>query len=271
LGETENSQNKAYRVKICGIKTREIKKRNYMVKNSVKHILVVEGNIGAGKSTFLQLLNKHLVIDPVFEPHERWQNVGGGENLLEKFYTDIRRWAYTFQTYAFVTRVLEQEKHLHKCVSGVQVLERSVYSDRYCFAKNCYEMGVMQPLEWKLYSDWFTWLVDGYATKPTGFIYLQTDPSVCYERLRKRNRHEEASVPLDYLKRLHEKHEDWLIKRTELVDYLADIPVVTLPCNLDFENNKDELEKHLETIVKRFKLEYRLINNHEESEQTVSI
>ena len=241
-----------------------------MKKAPVRHILVIEGNIGAGKSTFLRLLNEHLSIDPVFEPHDKWQNIGDGENLLEKFYTDIRRWAYTFQTYAFVTRVLEQEKQVKDCNTGVQVLERSVYSDRYCFAKNCYEMGVMQPLEWQLYRDWFNWLVEGYTTKPTGFIYLKTDPEVCYNRLKKRNRHEEAAVPLDYLKRLNEKHEDWLIKRTEVADYLQDVPVVTLECNRDFEQDSDELAKHLAQIVDQFGIEYKAVEN-QSTEKTISL
>lgn len=241
-----------------------------MKQSSVRHILVIEGNIGAGKSTFLHLLNQYLQIDPVFEPHDKWQNIGDGENLLEKFYTDIRRWAYTFQTYAFVTRVLEQEKQVRNSKTNVQVLERSVYSDRYCFAKNCYEMGVMQSLEWQLYRDWFNWLVDGYTTKPTGFIYLQTDPNVCYDRLRKRNRHEEAAVPLDYLKRLHEKHEDWLIQRAEVADYLKDTPVLTLPCNHDFESDEQELTKHLSKIMQTFGIQPKLVG-HNKSEQTISL
>ena len=241
-----------------------------MKKAPVRHVLVIEGNIGAGKSTFLRLLNQHLDIDPVFEPHDKWQNVGGGENLLEKFYTDIRRWAYTFQTYAFVTRVLEQEKEVHNCLSGVQVLERSVYSDRYCFAKNCFEMGVMLPLEWQLYRDWFDWLVEGYTTKPTGFIYLKTEPSVCYDRLRKRNRHEEAAVPLDYLRRLNEKHEDWLIKRGGIADYLKDVPVLTLSCDHDFEEDEQELARHLAKIVETFEIQYKSVKDSQK-ERTVSL
>jgi deoxyadenosine/deoxycytidine kinase len=232
--------------------------------SSLKHVLIVEGNIGAGKSTFLRLMEQHLMIDPVFEPHTRWQHVGDGENLLEKFYTDIRRWAYTFQTYAFVTRILEQERQLKQCTTGIQVLERSVYSDRYCFAKNCYEMGVMQPLEWQLYCDWFSWLVDGYSIKPTGFIYLHTDPAVCYNRLRTRNRHEEAKVPLDYLVRLHRKHEDWLVDRKGVADYLQHVPVLVLSCNNDFEHDQSELNKHLGAIVDAFGLAYKQPSNQPE-------
>ena len=37
--------------------------------------LIVEGNIGAGKSTFLRLLNEQLDVHVVYEPHEQWQDV----------------------------------------------------------------------------------------------------------------------------------------------------------------------------------------------------
>ena len=82
-------------------------------RQSKKVSIIVEGNIGAGKSTFLKLLSSALDIQPVFEPHDKWQNIGG-ENLLENFYQDTQRWAYSFQTYAFVSRVIEQENFLEK-------------------------------------------------------------------------------------------------------------------------------------------------------------
>ncbi len=218
--------------------------------------LIIEGNIGAGKSTFLKMISDYLSIQAVFEPHEQWQHVGGdGENLLDKFYKDIERWSYTFQTYAFVTRVVEQEKHRKLHPNMVHVIERSVYSDRYCFAKNCFEMGAMSALEWKLYQEWFEWLVEAYTPRPTGFIYLKTDPKVCHERLLKRNRDEETGVTLDYLKALHDKHEDWLLEKKDVASYLEDVPVLTLECNAEFETNSVEMEKHVQSIRDFFALD----------------
>lgn len=214
--------------------------------------LVVEGNIGAGKSTFLKLLERSLNVQVVYEPHRKWQEVDGHENLLDLFYKDINRWSYTFQSYAFVTRVVEQEAYLKKCTQPFQVLERSVYSDRYCFAKNCFQMGVMSSLEWKLYQEWFAWLVDNYAPKPDGFIYLQTNPSICYDRLRKRNRTEEVGVTKEYLTMLHDKHEQWLIEKKDVAPYLKDLPVLALSCNNDFEDDRDEQQRHLEKICETF-------------------
>lgn len=214
-----------------------------------KPSFVIEGNIGAGKSTFLRMVKDYLNIQAVFEPHEQWQKVGGSQNLLDLFYKDTARWAYTFQSYAFVTRVLAQENHAKVNTYPAQILERSVYSDRYCFAKNCFEQGTMNALEWKLYKEWFSWLVDNYTVKPSGFIYLRTDPKVCYERLTKRNRSEESAVPLAYLEKLHGKHEDWLIGKKDVASYLQDVPVLVLECDREFENDQQEQERHIERIV----------------------
>lgn len=213
--------------------------------------LIIEGNIGAGKSTFLKIVGRFLDSDIVFEPHEKWQDVEG-ENLLDLFYKDTKRWAYTFQTYAFITRVLEQEKNAKNTDKDFQVLERSVYSDRYCFAKNCFEMGTMNKLEWSLYKDWFSWLVEQYTAKPAGFIYLKTDPEICYNRLVKRNRSEESNVPLKYLKLLDQKHNDWLMEKKGVSEFIADVPVLVLDCNKDFEFDVSEQVKHMNSIADFF-------------------
>lgn len=210
---------------------------------------IVEGNIGAGKSTFLEIIDKYLNVQIVFEPHHKWQQVADGQNLLEKFYTDTPRWAYTFQTYAFVTRVMAQEEHAKRNPYSVQILERSVFSDRHCFARNSYELGYMDSLEWQLYQEWFSWLIDNYVVKPSGFIYLRTDPIVCYKRLKKRDRYEESGVSLEYLEQLHNKHESWLIAKDGVADYLKDVPVLSLGCNKDFEHNVDQQEQHINSIV----------------------
>ncbi len=213
--------------------------------------IIVEGNIGAGKSTFLRLIKELLDVQVVYEPHEQWQNVQG-ENLLDAFYTDTNRWAYTFQSYAFITRIMAQEAADKQSEKLLHILERSVYSDRYCFAKNAFEMGTMTSLEWKLYKDWWGWFVKDYTKKPTGFIYLQTPAEVCYQRLLKRARSEEASVPLHYLQALHQKHENWLIDKQGVEDYIKDVPVLVLDCSQDFEENPELCKKYAQEIVDFF-------------------
>lgn len=224
--------------------------------------LVVEGNIGAGKSTFLKILANYLDICPVFEPNQRWQDVDG-DNLLDLFYKDTPRWAYTFQSYAFVSRTISHEQTIKAAQQSVLVLERSVFSDRYCFAKNIFEMGAMNHLEWQLYKEWFAWLVYQYTVLPTGFIYLRTSPEVCYERMRRRSRSEESTVSLDYLRLLYEKHENWLIHKIDVDDKIKNLPVLVLQCDVDFEHNIDEQLKHARKIVEFFNLQSTVKAGHQ--------
>lgn len=209
----------------------------------------IEGNIGAGKSTFLSSIGRFLKVQSVFEPCHAWQDVGGTGNILQAFYQDGKRWAYTFQSYAFITRVLEQEKNRKQHPGALQLLERSVYSDRYCFAKNAYETGLMTPLEWGLYREWFEWLVQSRLEQPAGFIYLQTDPKVCLQRLSRRARSEEKQVPLAYLELLHTKHEEWLINKKEVAPYLYKAPVLIIDGNEEFEHDEHVQRKHAQKII----------------------
>jgi deoxyadenosine/deoxycytidine kinase len=214
-----------------------------------KNFIVLEGNIGAGKSTMLTLLKKAFDINPIPEPTDKWQKVGKTDNLLELFYKDTPRWAYTFQSYAFLTRVQTiLSHHMEVTDDKMHVLERSVYCDRFCFAKNCYESGYMSPLEWHIYKEWFSWLVENFAPRPVGFIYLKTNPEVSHQRILKRCRQEEVGIPLAYLKSLHDKHEDWLTHNKEPLESLKNVPILTLDCNNEFEQNTQQLDKHLEAI-----------------------
>ena len=102
---------------------------------------ILEGNIGAGKSTFLTLLAKHLPhICVTLEPMHNWQKQIYGQSLLANFYQDPKRWAYTLETLAMFCRVREHMEEQKK-EDTIQITERSIYSGHYCFAQNDYESG----------------------------------------------------------------------------------------------------------------------------------
>ena len=229
-----------------------------MTKNKKKgsRLLIVEGNIGAGKSTFLRLIKDRLACQIVYEPHEQWQDIAGKGNLLENFYTDTPRWAYTFQSYAFITRTLAQKNHDLKNPYPTQILERSVFSDRYCFAKNLHESEAMSDLEWTLYLEWFGWFCESHVKKPDGFIYLKTTPQTCHKRLLKRARYEEKAIPIEYLEKLHKKHETWLVQKENVDNYIKDVPVLTLDCNKEFETDEEQRNKLIQQITDFFSIRH---------------
>jgi len=204
-----------------------------------KKLLVIEGNMGAGKSTLLGLMHNVLSLQVIPEPTAKWQNIGGqGGNILDLFYKDTPRWAYSFQNYAFLTRVTSIMEHMASSPAQMFVLERSVYCDRFCFAKNCFELGSMTSLEWEMYKEWFLWLVENFVPRPQCFIYLRTSPEVAYQRMLKRSRSEESTVSYDYIRLLHQKHEDWLIHKKDLFASIEQIPVLVLDCDQEFENDE---------------------------------
>jgi deoxyguanosine kinase len=211
--------------------------------------LMIEGNIGSGKSTFLNILKKAIPeTNSILEPVDQWQTMQNNENLLDLFYKDMPRWAYTFQTFAFISRIQSLISHKKNSSSLFHFVERSVYCDRYCFAKNLFEQKIMSELEWFLYKEIFLWLVENYAPKPSGFIYLKTDPTISLARIKQRSRNEESNISSDYLFSLHQQHEDWLVHKKNIDTNIIDVPVLILDCNQDFEKNLTVQNQHIAAI-----------------------
>ena len=204
--------------------------------------IIIEGNIGSGKTTFVNYISKNFKDATVnYEPVEKWQSYKDEQNinLLNNFYNDQQRWGYTFQNMAFMTRVKDLIK---PCDTKYKFIERSIYTDRNCFALNCYETGKINKMEWEIYTDWFNWLSNEFDVKPDGYIYLRVKPDICLERINKRNRQEESGIPIEYLENIHIKHDDWLLNEKK-------IPVLVLDWNCSFDNNiKDVIESFIKKL-----------------------
>ncbi|XP_073181290.1 deoxyguanosine kinase, mitochondrial isoform X3 [Lepidochelys kempii] len=186
-----------------------------------------------GKSTLVRLLGKTFPEwQMVTEPVAKWRKVQASSsreqasssqnfgNLLQMVYQEPSRWSYTFQIYSFMSRLKAQleplSEKLLKTQEPVQIFERSVYSDRYIFAKNLFELGHLAEIEWTIYQDLHTFLLQEFGDRIAlhGFLYLQATPKKCLERLHQRGRPEEKAIQLKYLEQLHTQHENWLVKKT---------------------------------------------------------
>jgi len=204
--------------------------------------------MGAGKSTLLALIKQHLShVNVVTEPVDCWHHSTHGKSLLGQFYEDQNRWSYTMEKFTLITRVREYLKEQHKN-SSPTIMERSIYSGYYCFAKNGYLQGNMTKAEWKAYNLWFEFLVKDTCKKPRGFIYLYTTPEVCFKRMHKRKRVGEEEVPLKYLQELHTAHEQFLIEKKEILSDLISIPVLKLNVCKDFADNSIAIKSLMDEI-----------------------
>ncbi|XP_067008484.2 thymidine kinase 2, mitochondrial [Anabrus simplex] len=187
----------------------------------------VEGNIGCGKSTFIKYFAKYPEVDAYMEPIDLWRNVGG-HNLLDLLYQDLKRWNFTFQSFVQLSRLDIQTQDTDK---SVQMFERSIQNNRFCFVEMARDSNLLSEPEYTVLCRWYDWIHDNMNVDLDLIVYLQSSPEVVYERVQQRQRAEEQTVSLEYLKNLHVAYENWLLKSDDVP-----APVLTLNADLDIEN-----------------------------------
>ncbi|XP_071106099.1 thymidine kinase 2, mitochondrial-like isoform X1 [Haliotis cracherodii] len=218
-------------------------KKEFTFPQDQKHFTVsVEGNIGCGKTTLLEYFKHSASVQALKEPVEQWTNIQG-HNALGLLYEDPSRWSFSFNLYAQLTRI---QMHTKPHTKPIKMLERSLYSTRYCFVENNYRSQTINGLEYAVLTEWFDWLSKTQKAELDLIVYLRADPEVCYERIKKRLRKEEASVPKKLIDDLHDLHEDWLVKQT-----LGSVPapVLILDANRGYDKMKTLYEDKRQEIL----------------------
>lgn len=190
-------------------------------------IITIEGNIGAGKTTFAKSLyatmkKRGYRVVYIPEPVDSWTNFHGC-NLLDMMYGDLKRWSFTFQINALLHMTRCDEQALNYVDHGfIVVRERSSSSTRNMFAPLLFEY--MEEAEKRILEDLFATIKDPCSTRHCKSchhsditVYMRTDPERCYQRVQKRHRPEESNgrVDLAYLVKLHEMHERTMPKVTD--------------------------------------------------------
>lgn len=211
-------------------------------------LISIEGNIGTGKSSLVRMLEeKYKYNDAIVfiqEPVNEWLNLKDtdGENILEKFYKTQERWSYTFQMHAFITRAKAIQKYINS--KSLIIIDRSVMTDHYVFAKLLYQDNKISNLEWKLYIEWFDWLIGEFkCIIPDHYIYLKAKPEISYNRIQKRTRSEESTIPIEYIERVSNKHDEWLLS-----DKLSNRDVIL--ADEDFVHHTDNRDQMIKKISK---------------------
>lgn len=174
-------------------------------------VISCDGNIGGGKTTLLaQVQAAFPDYEVVLEPVGEWMTLKNaeGKSLLELFYEDKRRWAYTFQNCAILTRLRTIRDAVNTTKKRIILTERSVLTDRFVFAEMLRDSGDIDKMEWELYMKWFDAFAADLPIK--GVIYLTTCVGTSAGRIVKRGRHGEEHIPLDYLAALDAQHQKWL-------------------------------------------------------------
>lgn len=166
-----------------------------------KKIFAIEGNIGAGKSTLLSKLENEIPnCKVIYEPVDEWKNIGGTD-LLKSFYTDPKRWAFTFELESMVSKVRKIKEAISSNVDVI-LMERSIFSDK-VFQVTSFYYDKLSGMEIQLLDDIRKDLMKDYPHL-SGVIYVDTDVSECLTRIKSRGRTEEYGVTKDYLEKLED-------------------------------------------------------------------
>ena len=179
------------------------------------YIFSIEGNIGSGKSTLVKVLSKqlyhinHIPVIYVQEPVSEWDNIKDrdGKTILEKFYADQHKYAFSFQMMAYISRLALLKRVIKENPNAILITERSVFTDKEVFAKMLYDEGKIEEVNYQIYLKWFNEFVEDIHI--TGLIYMNTTPEKSKERVNIRARSGE-NIPLEYLKRCHNYHTKWI-------------------------------------------------------------
>ena len=173
-------------------------------------MVLLEGNIGAGKTTLGKIIAASGEFGFIEEPTAAWRE-NFDSNMLDHLYNDIARWAFTFQICTFITRAKTWPQVLAHTQHPKVVLERSIFCDRFVFVENFYRAGLMSLTERQLYHGLWDFLVSNYCDQPDLILYLRTPAEVCLQRIRDRGRVEESGIELEYLLQLEKLHDEWLL------------------------------------------------------------
>ena len=207
-------------------------------------IVSIEGNIGSGKSTFINYIadtfnSENVVIVP--EPVKEWDTIQDtdGKSMLSHFYEDQTRNAFSFQMMAYISRLAGIKQAIENNPKAqLIVTERCLETDRNVFAKMLYHDNKIREIDYQIYEKWFNEFSVQY--RPDHYIYIRTNHDVCSDRIKTRSREGEEGLPLEYLKTCGEYHDGWLEDKKKI--FICD-------GNVSKEDGHSKWAKHIEYLL----------------------
>jgi len=173
-------------------------------------VVIVEGLIGAGKSTLTQELGVALGPNTLtlMEPDEK----DAANPYLSDFYADKERWSFTMQIHLLGARYKMQLAAQWHAMSdrGHACLDRSFYGDT-CFARMMSRTGEISAREFETYRMLYQTMTASVLL-PSVCVRLRVSPEIAAERIRHRaagreGRKSELGIDLDYLRALEREIE----------------------------------------------------------------
>jgi deoxyguanosine kinase len=197
---------------------------------SENRYLVIEGVIGAGKTSLARMLTERLQAQLVLEEVE--------ENpFLKDFYRDRARFAFQTQMHFLFSRYQQQR----------DLKQTNLFNDKlvadYLFQKDRIFASLnLAGREMQLYERLVGWL-ELDVVRPDVVVYLQATTDTLMERIKKRDRPFERDMERDYIAQLNDAYNHYFFHYT-------DTPLLVVDTNqIDFVNQAEDYEDLVRRIL----------------------
>jgi deoxyadenosine/deoxycytidine kinase len=230
------------------IKSVKFRKVQEILADPKKQFIIVDGVIGAGKTTVISLIEKHinsykdLKVKAIYEPVKLWSDIGA----LQYFYKDIEKNCYEFQTFSYITRIKSVIDEIYNCQDAdVYILERSIWTDKYIFMELLKE--IVGEMRFNMYNTWWDMWSYIMPMRVDKWVLLDTSLEESLKRINSRNRNGENAVDKGYQTRLYIKHIEFYNQLKE-----ENKPVVIIESDImdtDFLEDSEKIGKIIEQIL----------------------
>ena len=195
--------------------------------------IAVEGTIGVGKTSLAKILAEVLSSRLILEEFE-------DNPFLKEFYQDRKRWAFQTQINFLISRYYQQLR-----LQQVDLFADKIISD-YMFAKDkLFAQTSLDDNEMALYQKLAS-IFEKNITYPDLVIFLQSDTDRLMHNIKKRGREYEKDIDWEYIAQLNEIYNQYFMR------YNKSNLLVINTTDIDFVNNKDDLDQILEVIRSPF-------------------
>lgn len=204
-------------------------------------MIIIEGQIGVGKTTLGEVLENHFKV-PLY------RELGNEHTLqiLNNYYQNRSRWGFLSQTH-FLSHRFSMILDLH-LNNKHGIFDRSIFGDR-IFAEMLHEEGNMLPEEYSTYRMLFDNMIK-LTKAPNLMIYLDCSVDMALKRINSRNRSCEKPIAREYLDKLNQKYLTWYENYTLSPKIFVKTDDLNIFNNLEKNNLLTTLEPYFAKVLK---------------------
>jgi len=197
------------------------------------HLVAIEGNIGAGKTTLARkIANEHnakLVL-------ERFAD----NPFLPKFYNDQSRYAFPLE----MSFLADRYQQFTDDTTQLDLFKNFMVSDYDIYKSLIFAQITLQKEEFKLYRKMFNFMYKE-VKKPDIYIFLYQSSERLLENIKKRGRAYEQGIDKEYLEKINRGYFDFLKGFPHRKSLIIDI------ADLDFVENTMDYELIIDKIIEQ--------------------